>query len=315
MVMKMHTHTSASLREVLAKDDIEALGAALDRGLDPKTWLDSDSRDALLAVAVLEESPQCVELLLTRGGDWAVEAPFDEDQESPLGLAAEAGSETILKAFVDHGAVKKYSVDWLQDAIHRLVNRKNADASTLAFLKAVTARSEELTVLLREDSVARSLDKKIEQYLRTKPDSADAWATVADKLLRTVDRPEAILDEMEEFAAFGHVNRAIGCIEKLPPSWRREAAGRALVYAARTGRWSFADKLIEMGADCTFQFPDGATALKYAAGRGNLAIIRRLLDNGADLGARDSNGDTAIDMAGSPLVRRYLEKLAAQRKD
>ena len=91
--MEGHTHTSASLREILAKDDSEALGSALDQGLDPKTWLDADSRDALLAVAVLEESPRCVELLLESGGDWTTEAPFDEDQESPLGLAAEFGSE------------------------------------------------------------------------------------------------------------------------------------------------------------------------------------------------------------------------------
>lgn len=211
--------------------------------------------------------------------------------------------------------IDKYSVEWLQDAIYGLVDRKIFDGSTLAFLEAIAARPEGLTELLCKDSIAKSLAKKIEHCAQPESDTAHSWAAIADNLLGVATQPEAIFDEMEKFAAFGHAKRTIGCIEKMPPSWRREAAGRALVYAARDEHWNFANDLIEMGADCKFQFPDGSTALIYAARWGNLALVRKLLANGADLGARDSDGDTAIDLAGSPMIRRYLEKLAAQGKD
>lgn len=95
------TWSTESLREIIARDDARSLKAALDQGLNPKTWLDVSSRDTLPAIAILEDGLQCVELLLEKGGDWAVEAPFDEDQESPLGIATQIGSEPILQAFIN----------------------------------------------------------------------------------------------------------------------------------------------------------------------------------------------------------------------
>jgi ankyrin repeat protein len=74
------------------------------------------------------------------------------------------------------------------------------------------------------------------------------------------------------------------------------------------------EELLAMGADCTGRLADGSTALMYASMGGNLALIRKLLANGADLYARQASSRrvTAIELARTPLVRRYLEKVAAR---
>ena len=61
--------SSSDLRDLIVKDDSSALASAIRQGLDPKTWLDLDSRDALIAIAVTEGSLGCLNLLLREGGD------------------------------------------------------------------------------------------------------------------------------------------------------------------------------------------------------------------------------------------------------
>jgi hypothetical protein len=137
---------------------------------------------------------------------------------------------------------------------------------------------------------------------------------MAHSLGKAERQAKLILAEVEELAASCHTSRLRKVLKTIPPSSRSEAAGRALVYAAQRGEWELAQELLEMGADCTVKLASGSTALMYAAMGGSLALIRELLERGADLHARQdgTGGATVIEMAETPLVRRYLEKLAAR---
>lgn len=119
-------------------------------------------------------------------------------------------------------------------------------------------------------------------------------------------------EQIEEWAAFGHTSRVLNLLRSLPEAARREAAGRALVYAAgHDNTADFVNELLQLGADCTVQLDSGSTALMSASRQGNLGLIRRLVEAGADVAVRQPGprGETAAEMAYTPLVQRYLEKL------
>jgi ankyrin repeat protein len=305
-----------ALRGILTRDDVDTLENALDKGLDPKLWLDLDSSEALLAIAILEASVKCVALLLESGGDWALVAPFDEDLDAPLSLAVRCGSDEILDIFIQKNIVEKYSKEWLREAVGSLMDRGKWREQAVAFLEAVASRPEGLSQLLDDFSLIKSLGKKAESFSKSAATTAltDRWSVIARTFLDAENQVESILIGIEEMAYTCHVGRAKKLLKSLPLAYLSEGAGRALVYATRSCSWEFAEDLLAMDADCTIRLADGSTALMYATMGGNLGLIRKLLARGADLYARQDgpNRESAIEMAETPLVRRYLEKVAAR---
>jgi ankyrin repeat protein len=314
MIAKQVELSSADLRAILTQDDVESLKDALDKGVDPKSWLDADPFEALLAIAILEDSVKCVEFLLDRGGDWALVVPFDEDLEPPLSIAVYRGSDEVLAAFIQRKSVEKYPKYWLRMATGSLLDRKQWGESTVAFLEAVVSRPEGLAQLLDDFSLIKSLREKAKDCSRSKvnPALANQWSAMARTLHDSKNQAESILIGIEETAYTCHFSQARNLLKTLPPAYLSEGAGRALVYATRSKNWEFAEELLAMGADCTIKLT--SSALMYATMGRNLGLIRKLLANGADLYARQdcTGGLTAIEMAPTPLIRRYLEKVAAR---
>ena len=308
--------STKTLRGILARDDAESLRAALDNGLDPKAWLDADPYETILAVAILKGSVKCVELLLERDGDWTIDAPFDEDLDPPLGIALERGSDEILKTFIEKRVVEKYSKEWLQEAVKSLGDREEYGEPAIAFLETVFLRPEATSELLSTPSLVKFLRKKAAVHSKSSASStlAARWSTMARRLLDAENQSKLILIEIEELAADGHKSRIKKLLKRLSPELRREGAGRALVYATGLEDWDFAEQLLAMGADCTARNTGGWTALMYASRKGNLGLVRKLLAGGADLHAcnEGTDGENAVQMARSPMIRRYLEKLAAR---
>ena len=308
--------SAATLRTILVRDDVESLKNALDEDLDPTAWLDADPLEALLAVATLADSIRCVELLLDSGGDWALGAPFDEDLDSPLSIAICRGSDRILNAFVQKEMVEKYPIEWLREATKNLMDRGECEESLLTLLEAIGSRPEELSQLVAEPVVVKFVRKKAQDCARAEKcrNLADRWSTMARRLGDAETQVELILKEVEGLAANGHKSRLRKFLRSLTPDLRGEAAGRALVYMAAFEDWDFAGELLDMNADCTVKNSGGWTALMFASRNGNLGLVRKLLAGGADLHARHDGprGESAIQMAKSPMIRRYLEKVAAQ---
>ena len=305
------------LRAALQADRVDLLEEALQAGLDPKGWLDLDSYDAFLTIAIESQSVGCVRLLLARDGDWCLEAAFDEDWTPPLAVAIESGTDEMLRLFVEAGVVDRYPVEWLRVALQTLPIRRPLDRATLDLLERAGQREEGLQALLDSPSVCRSLAQKAFLQSQAEKDQgiASRWSALAERLQKSDRSVEALVCEVQVLIHRGRYRRLEGFLGSLEPSSFAEVAGAALISLASRQEWKQVEGLISKGADCSIQDDSGQTALMLAAQASNLKAIRLLIDNGADVLARQkySSQSSAIDFAQTRLIRRYLEKQATRQ--
>ena len=313
------TLSDDELRAVLRFDQAEVLERALDAGLDPRGWLNLDSYDAFLTVAIDSQSVGCVRLLLARNGDWCLGALFDPDWVPPLAVAVELGSDKILRLFLDFGLVERYPIDWLRVALQTIPIRSSFGLATLELLEKSCQREEGLQALVGSHSVRKTLAKKAIQQSKVEKDQSVAlrWSELGERLQVGGNDLKTLISQVEELVGNGQYRGMNDLLDSLPPSLYPEVAGTALITLVPRDQWQLVEELIAKGADCTIQDSSGDTALMFAALRSNLKVIRLLIENGADVTARQkySSQSRAIDFAQTPLIRRYLEKEAAKQPD
>ncbi len=310
--------TFKEVRRALEHDDVDRIREAMEDGLEPTMWLDADSGDALLAVAVEADSLKCAELLLANGGDWSLSAEFDEDLISPFALAVRKGSSDMVRTFLRFGSVESYAPEWLEAAMAELILRPCGDRAVAEAFEALIARPGGVSQPFADGSLRPSFETKAESCSKkcADPALAERWAAIAQSFRGVGLQLVELFDQIELLAANGHSTRVKRLLESLPRGAHAEGAGRALVYAASRDKPRFAEELIERGADCSLQLFDGSTALMKAARKGNLSLVRRLLAAGADITARQHGprGKTAQEMAGTRLVAAYLKKQLEKRE-
>ena len=222
------------------------------RGVDEK---DDEAPVAPLSLAVQYDFVEVARLLLERGAD--VELP-DARGETPLMVAAAAGSELAVRLLYCHGAS---------------VTTTDTEGHTALSLGKAAGR-ERVSRFLESPSCDRGA---VESLVRAK------------RLLREADAVGGSLAETDALygEALGLRESVLGAAHP-DVTWIRARLDERVRFAAQDGDLWRVKQLIGMGASINDRGSMGMTALMSAAQSGNLELVRFLIDRGADPSARDS---------------------------
>lgn len=128
--------------------------------------------------------------------------------------------------------------------------------------------------------------------------------------------PEAAVALVERGARVDSIVAAAGVgrldlLERLAASSTKEQLEKALIMAARYGRYAALEYLLVKGADVAAS--DGMTALHHAAGRADLDMMELLIRRGAPLEKQNVHGATVLENA--VWFARHVASGELERRD
>ncbi|GKT47789.1 ankyrin-1 [Colletotrichum spaethianum] len=323
---------------------LAALGGAssaawllLENGADPRR-LDSQNRTVLHCAIGSTDSEVC-QMLLRKDGGYLINA-VDQNGQTPLHIAAMAGSNAMVTLLLDNGADPKRVDSHGRTSLHCAIQSENLDASRALIQKAadflvhtgdrhgqtplhaaaIAGSTSVLWLLLESGADPRRVDSNRRTALHCAIQGEHV--EVCQALIREASGQlvNAMDDErrspLHHAASWGDVTIVGMLLDQEAAIDAQDSKGlTALHVAVSQGYKKVVELLLNRGADVHMTISRRKrTAMHTAAYLGHVEIVETLLRFGAFLDVQDAKGETPLHLAvahGQRKVKTLLVKRGA----
>jgi ankyrin repeat protein len=286
-----------SIFDAARRGDAEAVRDLLAAEPGLATQADEDQRTPLHVAAAYGHVDVCSALL----GAGADVNAADEDRETPLHYASQRNHRAVVGLLLDRGAD---------------IEARNAYGRTPLLLVARESGNAEMARLLLE----RGANVNVRDRFAATPLDLAAWRGFSGLVNLFLDEgaelPPPDSREARGLAMFGAekgLERLFGlCADAgVDLSMRNDNDGSLLHSASQGGSAGVVARLLDMGFDVNERDRYDRVPLHYAAEMGREEVARTLLERGADIDARSLSGETPYNTARAVGREEMADFLAA----